>query len=86
MSTYLTCNYSHWHWDHLGDPSRFPSCTELVVGPGFKDSFLPGYPAKKDAPVRESDFALVHHISTNEGHIAKSEQWKNIARNQLLQE
>ncbi|KAJ5951661.1 uncharacterized protein N7479_010074 [Penicillium vulpinum] len=49
--------WSHWHWDHIGDPSRFPSSTELIVGPGFKDEFLPGYPAKPDAPVRESDFA-----------------------------
>ncbi|KAF9894001.1 hypothetical protein FE257_008972 [Aspergillus nanangensis] len=49
--------WSHWHWDHLGDPSRFPASTDLIVGPGFKDEFLPGYPAKPDAPVRESDFA-----------------------------
>ncbi|OQE16581.1 hypothetical protein PENFLA_c027G00020 [Penicillium flavigenum] len=49
--------WSHWHWDHIGDPSRFPSSTELIVGPGFKAEFLPGYPAKPDAPIRESDFA-----------------------------
>ncbi|KGO54840.1 hypothetical protein PEX2_090930 [Penicillium expansum] len=49
--------WSHWHWDHIGDPSRFPSSTDLIVGPGFKDEFLPGYPAKPDSPVRESDFA-----------------------------
>ncbi|KUM61680.1 hypothetical protein ACN42_g5445 [Penicillium freii] len=49
--------WSHWHWDHIGDPSRFPSSTELIVGPGFKAEFLPGYPAKVDAFVRESDFA-----------------------------
>ncbi|KAJ5355637.1 hypothetical protein N7517_010246 [Penicillium concentricum] len=49
--------WSHWHWDHLGDPSRYPSSTELIVGPGFKAEFFPGYPAKQDAPVRESDFA-----------------------------
>ncbi len=52
---------SHWHWDHIGDPSRFPTETELIVGPGFKDEFLPGYPAKADAPVRESDFAYDLH-------------------------
>ncbi|KAL2831014.1 beta-lactamase-like protein [Aspergillus pseudoustus] len=49
--------WSHWHWDHLGDPSRFPPSTELIVGPGFKEQFLPGYPAKPDSPVRESDFS-----------------------------
>lgn len=48
--------HSHWHWDHLGDPSTFPGSTELVVGPGFKEAFFPGYPSKEDAPVRESDF------------------------------
>lgn len=47
---------SHWHWDHIGDPSTFPSSTDLIVGPGFKEAFLPGYPTKPDSPVRESDF------------------------------
>ena len=47
---------SHWHWDHVGSPETFPYSTELVVGPGFKVAFLPGYPAKQDAPVREKDF------------------------------
>ncbi|KAJ5780258.1 hypothetical protein N7457_005418 [Penicillium paradoxum] len=49
--------WSHWHWDHIGDPSRFPSSTELIVGPGFKNEFGPGYPSIPDSPVRESDFA-----------------------------
>ncbi|OAP59117.1 hypothetical protein AYL99_06415 [Fonsecaea erecta] len=48
--------WSHWHWDHLGDPSTFPPSTEVVVGPGFKEAFMPGYPGKPDSPVRESDF------------------------------
>ncbi|OQV09900.1 hypothetical protein CLAIMM_13976 isoform 3 [Cladophialophora immunda] len=47
---------SHWHWDHIGDPSTFPSSAQLVVGPGFKEAFLPGYPAKQDSPIRESDY------------------------------
>jgi len=48
--------WSHWHWDHLGDPSTFPPSTEVVVGPGFREAFAPGYPSKQDSPVRESDF------------------------------
>ncbi|OQV09899.1 hypothetical protein CLAIMM_13976 isoform 2 [Cladophialophora immunda] len=48
--------WSHWHWDHIGDPSTFPSSAQLVVGPGFKEAFLPGYPAKQDSPIRESDY------------------------------
>ncbi|KAJ5285856.1 hypothetical protein N7524_001162 [Penicillium chrysogenum] len=49
--------WSHWHWDHIGDLSRFPSSTELIVGPGFKAEFLPGYPARPEGPILESDFA-----------------------------
>ncbi|KAF2093539.1 hypothetical protein NA57DRAFT_47988 [Rhizodiscina lignyota] len=48
--------WSHFHWDHIGDCSTFPSSTDLVVGPGFKVALLPGYPAKEDSPVREKDF------------------------------
>jgi glyoxylase-like metal-dependent hydrolase (beta-lactamase superfamily II) len=48
--------WSHWHWDHTGDPSTFDSSTALIVGPGFKDAFTPGYPANKEAPIRESDY------------------------------
>lgn len=48
--------WSHWHWDHQGDVSTFEKHTALVVGPGFKDNFTPGYPSKKDAPVLESDY------------------------------
>lgn len=48
--------WSHWHYDHIGDPSAFPISTALVVGPGFKEAFLPGYPVNKEAMVLESDF------------------------------
>lgn len=48
---------SHWHWDHIGDPSSFPPSTDLVVGCGFSDAMLPGYPANPKSPIRESDYA-----------------------------
>jgi len=48
---------SHWHFDHVGNPSQFPPSTDLIVGPGFKNAFYPGYPAIPDSPVREIDFA-----------------------------
>jgi glyoxylase-like metal-dependent hydrolase (beta-lactamase superfamily II) len=48
--------WSHYHWDHTGDPSTFEKHTALIVGPGFKKAFTPGYPANKDAPIRESDY------------------------------
>ncbi|KAF2397487.1 hypothetical protein EJ06DRAFT_498590 [Trichodelitschia bisporula] len=48
--------WSHWHWDHTGDPSLFPKHAELVVGPGFKKNFMPGYPSQPRAVMLESDF------------------------------
>ncbi|KAH7154499.1 beta-lactamase-like protein [Fusarium sp. MPI-SDFR-AT-0072] len=43
--------WSHHHFDHIGDITTFPGSTELVVGPGFKKAFLPGYPADPDSPI-----------------------------------
>ncbi|KAF1813002.1 metallo-beta-lactamase superfamily protein [Eremomyces bilateralis CBS 781.70] len=48
--------WSHQHWDHIGDPSTFPASTALIVGPGFKDAFAPGYPANPRGVIRESDY------------------------------
>lgn len=48
--------WSHAHIDHVGDPSVFPCSTELVVGPGFKSAYMPGYPINPDATVLESAF------------------------------
>ncbi|KAK2678755.1 hypothetical protein RAB80_003936 [Fusarium oxysporum f. sp. vasinfectum] len=47
---------SHHHYDHLGDPSTFPETMDLIVGPGFSQHFLPGYPANPNSPVHESAF------------------------------
>ncbi|EPE36545.1 Metallo-hydrolase/oxidoreductase [Glarea lozoyensis ATCC 20868] len=48
--------WSHWHFDHIGDMSTFPSSTKIIVGPGFSDAMLPGYPANPDSPLLESDY------------------------------
>lgn len=48
--------WSHWHWDHTGDPARFEKSTNLIVGPGFKENFLPAWPTKEDSPLAESYF------------------------------
>lgn len=48
--------WSHWHFDHVGDMSRFPSSVKLVVGPGFKRNLLPGYPSNPDSPLLETDY------------------------------
>ncbi|KAI1458656.1 beta-lactamase-like protein [Annulohypoxylon moriforme] len=52
--------WSHWHPDHIGDPSTFPPSVELVVGPGAKDFLLPGYPADPNGLILESDYAGRH--------------------------
>lgn len=50
--------WSHHHLDHIGDPSRFPPPTALVVGPGFKtdQTTFPGYPANSDARTVDDAF------------------------------
>ena len=48
--------WSHHHWDHVGNPSTFPSSTGLVVGPGFEKAYLPGYPTREDSSLLETDF------------------------------
>ncbi|KAK5128377.1 hypothetical protein LTR85_003045 [Meristemomyces frigidus] len=48
--------WSHHHWDHVGDASTFPGSTELVIGPGFKEAYMPGYPKREDSTLLETDF------------------------------
>ena len=55
----LTRRHSHWHFDHRGDPSTFPPTTSLIVGPGFKENFMPGFPQNSKSPVLESDYKYV---------------------------
>lgn len=52
----LIIKSSHGHWDHVGDITVFPSTTELVVGPGFKEAFCPGYPTKPEVELPERYF------------------------------
>lgn len=49
--------WSHWHFDHIGDPSTFDPATALIVGPGFKENLLPGYPANPASTILEADYA-----------------------------
>lgn len=47
--------WSHNHFDHVGDPSTFPPTTDLVVGPGFKAHYWPGYPTNPDGALLDAD-------------------------------
>lgn len=47
---------SHHHYDHIGDPSSFPASMDLIVGPGFSNLFLPGYPTAENSPAFEASF------------------------------
>jgi hypothetical protein len=51
---------SHRHYHHMGDPSTVPQTMALLVGPGFSDQFLPGYPTTKTSPVFENSFQGRH--------------------------
>lgn len=48
--------WSHPHFDHIGDLSKFPNDIKLIVGKNFKRHYLPGYPADLDSPIHQRDF------------------------------
>ncbi len=49
--------WSHWHFDHVGDPSTFGPGTAVIVGPGFKEYIAPGYPRNPNSTFLEADYA-----------------------------
>ncbi|CAK1357912.1 hypothetical protein CB0940_07420 [Cercospora beticola] len=49
--------WSHAHLDHVGRPSLFPSTTELIVGPGIKEAYFPGWPDVESSPILAREFA-----------------------------
>ena len=53
-----------------------PQSVDLIVGPGFKDAFLPGYPAKEDSPFWEADFKGRNVIEAPfDGKLGKYDSW-----------
>ena len=51
--------WSHYHFDHIGDVATFPLTTEIVVGPGFSNAYLPAYPANPNSTLLERYFTSV---------------------------
>ncbi|KAI5919611.1 beta-lactamase-like protein [Camillea tinctor] len=49
--------WSHLHWDHIGNPAKFPASAKLIVGPGFKEAFMPGFPGNLRAEFKQEDVA-----------------------------
>lgn len=49
--------WSHWHFDHVGNPATFEPHTALIVGPGFKEKVAPGWPANPESSFLEADYA-----------------------------
>ena len=47
--------FSHHHFDHTGDMSKFPGSTKVVVGPGYRDEYLPGWPLDPEEMDTTSD-------------------------------
>lgn len=47
--------WSHWHFDHTGNPSTFDPNTKLIVGPGCKEKIFPGYPENPTAAFIQKD-------------------------------
>ncbi|OTA53100.1 hypothetical protein K449DRAFT_378817 [Hypoxylon sp. EC38] len=61
--------WSHNHFDHVGDVSKFPPTTDLVVGPGVRGASWPGWPTNPDGEVLDSDVQgrVVREISFEAG-------------------
>ncbi|KAK9419500.1 putative metallo-beta-lactamase superfamily protein [Seiridium unicorne] len=65
--------WSHHHVDQVGNPSLFPYTTDLIVGPGFKETILPGYPKNPKSQVLESDYE-----GRNLCEINFDDEWKGL--------
>lgn len=55
QSCELILQLSHWHFDHIGDPSTFPPTTSLIVGPGTTAAKLPPWPENALSTLTKSD-------------------------------
>ncbi|KAJ7696459.1 beta-lactamase-like protein [Mycena rosella] len=54
LTSIKTVIWSHSHFDHIGDMSKFPNTTTLAIGPGTNTAIFPGSP---NGILQASDFA-----------------------------
>lgn len=61
---------SHHHFDHVGDLTKFPPTTDLIVGPGFKEAHLPGFPINAESTLLDTTLhgRTIHEISFQSTH------------------
>jgi len=62
--------WSHWHFDHIGDPSTFPTTTSLIVGPGTSAAKLPPWPENPASTITESDIRGRKLIEINQAQFS----------------
>jgi glyoxylase-like metal-dependent hydrolase (beta-lactamase superfamily II) len=55
----LMISCSHVHFDHIGDMSKLPNSTNLLVGAGTKAAAFPGYPEDPESMNLATDFEYV---------------------------
>ncbi|KAL4864571.1 hypothetical protein BDV12DRAFT_200996 [Aspergillus spectabilis] len=48
--------WSHHHFDHVGDMTTFPFSTKVIVGPGFKEHYLPSFPTDPKSTLLEEQW------------------------------
>lgn len=62
--------FSHHHFDHLGDLTQFPVTSRVVVGPGFKDAYLPGWPVNPEASLIDEEWKSheIHEVCFDNGN------------------
>ena len=59
-SSIHTIIFSHLHFDHVGDSTKFPHAT-LVAGPGSKAASAPGFPVNRGSPFESAPIQHAHY-------------------------
>ncbi|KAL6242805.1 hypothetical protein RBB50_010451 [Rhinocladiella similis] len=59
-SSIHTVVFSHLHFDHVGDSTKFPDAT-LVAGPGGKAASAPGFPVNPGSPFESAPIQHAHY-------------------------